>query len=228
MSDAGKSAVVSLFPSYAPNRREESETAVQAAEPEQDRHALFLERLYRRHASELCGRLRNMFGSGPPDPEDIAQAAFAKIGEIKDIEAIRHPRAFLFKTAINLGLNAKSRANTAQSFIDDALAEADGTILEQRTPETVFSMRQRLSMIEDVVATLPAKQREVLLRNRVKGETFAEIRAATGWSQGDISRQLNSALASLQDAMRKKDGINKIQSHDNSIRQSRRQHRRHR
>lgn len=228
MSEGGKSAVVSLFPSYAPNLRDERETAAQAKALNQDRHALFLDKLYRQHSSELCGRLRNMFGSGPPDPEDIAQAAFAKMGEIKDIEAIRHPRAFLFKTAINLGLNAKSRAATAQTFIDGALAEAEDAILEQRTPETVFSLRQRLSMIEDVVATLPAKQREVLIRNRLKGETFAAIREATGWSQGDISRQLNSALASLQDAMRKKDGINKIQSHDTSIRKSRRQNRRHR
>lgn len=228
MSEGGKSAVVSLFPSYAPCLGEERASAASTKRRDQDQHALFLDGLYRRHWSELCGRLRNMFGSGPPDPEDIAQAAFAKMGEIKDIEVIRHPRAFLFKTAINLGLNAKSRASTAQSFIDDALAEADDAILEQSSPETVLSLRQRLSMIEDVMAGLPAKQREVLVRNRVKGETFSEIRAATGWSQGDISRQLNSALASLQDAMRKKDGIKKIDSHDTSIRQSRRKNRRHR
>lgn len=161
----------------------------------------FLDALYRNHWGELCGRLHKMFGGGSDDAEDLAQAAFAKIGAIEDIDSIRHPRAFLFRTAINIGLNAKDRAATAQSFIDDALADAGTPLLEQGSPETVFGVRQHLHRVENAMSGLTVKQRDIVIRNRIQGETFREISTATGWSIADISRQLNAALAVLQQAV---------------------------
>jgi RNA polymerase sigma-70 factor (ECF subfamily) len=55
---------------------------------------------------------------------------------------------------------------------------------------------------ERAIATLTPKQREVLIRSRLKGETFEQIRDACGWSKADISRTLQAALGVLQSAMR--------------------------
>ena len=192
--------------------------------PKPEQHAQgrgdFIESLYRAYWDELCAYLRKQFGSGPPEAEDLAQAAFLKVGAVEDYASIRHPKAFLFRTALNLGLNAKSRMNTAQSFIDEALAEAGEPIVEQNSPETVYSIRQHLSLIEEAMQDLSDKQRTILVRHRINGETYSEIAADTGWSKADISRQLSATLETLQNAMRKADekkqtghGQNKTKQH---------------
>jgi RNA polymerase sigma-70 factor (ECF subfamily) len=166
----------------------------------------FMETLYKDHWNELCARLRKQFGSGPPEAEDIAQAAFAKISAIDDLGSIQHPRAFLFRTALNLGLNAKDRQNTAKGFVDQALAEAGSPIVEQNGPETVYVMRQRLVLVEKAMKKLSEKQRTILMRHRINGETYSEISASTGWSKADISRQLAATLKVLETTLAADDG----------------------
>ena len=163
-----------------------------------DRDAL-LTRLYRDHYGQLCARLRRLFGNGPPDPEDAAQMAFTKLSEIPDLSHIQQPRAFLFRTAINLSLNAIDRIRVARRFAERELSAANAPIVEENTPEDVFSMRQRLERTQSAFARLTDKQKEILIRSRIKGETYADITRATGWSQTDISRQLKAALKAILD-----------------------------
>ena len=158
-----------------------------------------LTRLYRDHYGELCARLRRLFGNGPPEPEDAAQMAFAKLSEISDLSHIQQPRAFLFRTAINLSLNAIDRIRVARRFAERELSATNAPIVEENTPEDVFSMRQRLERTQRAFTRLTDKQKEILIRSRIKGETYAEITRATGWSQTDISRQLKAALKTILD-----------------------------
>lgn len=186
--------------------RDQSETATvrspsDAAGPDgTDRDAL-LTRLYRDHYRELCARLRRLFGAGPPEPEDAAQMAFAKLSAIEDLSRIEHPRAFLFRTAVNLSLNAIDRVRVARRFAEKELSAANTPIVEENTPEDVFSMRQRLEHTQAAFARLTEKQKEIVIRSRIRGETYAEISRATGWSQADISRQLKAALSAMLDAI---------------------------
>lgn len=158
----------------------------------------FLRHLYEQHFGELTGRLRRLYGSGPPEPEDLAQTAFAKVAEIEDIERIKHPRAFLFRTAINLGLNAIQRSNTARRFIERELLEADAPLMEENSPEDVYSIQQRMTLAARAIDALTPKQKEIVVRSCLKGQTYAVISRETGWSQADISRQMTAALAAMQ------------------------------
>lgn len=162
----------------------------------------FLKDLYRSHFRELVGRLRKLYGNGPPEPEDLAQAAFAQIAALEDVSLIRSPRAFLFRTAINLSLNAKDRQKRAKAFLDAVSAENSEPALEENTPESVFIGKQAIGTLGEALKGLSQKQKEIILRSRFKGETYAEIKAATGWSEADISRQLNLALAAIQQALK--------------------------
>ena len=135
------------------------------------------------------------------DSEDLIQEAFTKLAELDSPSDIRFPRAFLLRIAINLGLNHKKRIKTAQKFIDNALAEVDEPILEQGGPEDVYTMSQRVELTQRAFDKLSPKQKEIIERSRLKGETYAEISSHTGWSKADISRQLNEALALLQQAI---------------------------
>lgn len=160
-----------------------------------------LDHVYRLYWSELCGHLNNQFGPGPPDPEDVAQAAFERYAGIKDKSAIANPRAFLYKTACNIVLDHKRREKVIEAYADDALHRAVGIGLEEITPERVLLEKDRLAHVSRVFNRLPAKQKAVLLLKRVHGETFQEISARTGWSMSDCARQLSYALAKIDEAL---------------------------
>lgn len=164
-------------------------------------HSRAVEQLYRKHWQAIRGRLYRVFGSGPPEPDDLAQEAFAKFIAIEDFSQIRNPRAYLSKIAINLGYNSVQRFATAQNFIDQALLEVGAAPLEENAPESVYLINERITALETATQQLTEKQRVILARSKFYGETYAEISEQTGWSQADISRQLNAALKVLQESI---------------------------
>ena len=161
-----------------------------------------VEELYRRHWREICSRLRKVFGAGPPEPEDLAQEAFARFTRIEDYSTIQHPKAFIFRTALNLGYNSVRRISTARRHIEQSLQGVGAPLVEELSAEDVYSARERLRVLIDATDALSEKERVILSRSRIHGETYSQISAATGWSEADISRKLNSALAIIQSKLR--------------------------
>lgn len=182
----------------ARRRAREQHSATQAAEMAQAR-ATFVEALYRRHWGDLCKLMARLYGPGPPEPEDLAQAAFTKITQLERFDHIRNPRAFLFKVAVNIALKSIGRIARTRAFLAEQLNDPD-IMMEEISPERVYEDRERLDAVERAMAGLTPKQREIVVRSRIKGETYAQISAAKGWSQADISRQLKAALAVLEEA----------------------------
>lgn len=160
----------------------------------------FIDDLYRSHWRDLCGLLRRMFGSGPPEPEDLVQAAFQKFSELDNIDHIENPRAFLTKIAVNIGLKSIRRVRHARRYTSEKLGNPEAE-LEELDPERIYQGRQQLGALDAAMATLTVKQREIVIRTRLRGETYAEISRACGWSEADISRQLNHALEILANAV---------------------------
>ena len=166
-----------------------------------ERKAQFLETLYNDHWDELCGWLYKRYGAGPPEPEDIAQTAFEKIAALESIESLTkqksNARAFLFTTAVNTALMAFRRLAVQRRYIDYELKKHDKKV-EEISPERIYSSKQYFERVVCTMDTLSDKQRELIVRNRIQGQTYAEIKAETGWSPADISRQLNTALAIIE------------------------------
>lgn len=174
-----------------------------AADPQkaQARDSSSVERLYRDHWKNLCSRLRRIFGNGPPEPEDLAQTAFEKLLAHTDAAALNDPASFLFRIAINAGRDRRRHIVRARALIEEQLAPQGVEQVDRITPSNVYETRERIAVTERAIATLTAKQREVLIRSRLRGETFEQIRDACGWSKADISRTLQAALGALQSAM---------------------------
>ena len=161
-----------------------------------------IDRLYQQHWQAVCERLRRVFGDGPPEPEDLAQEAFARLADRPAcLSRIEHPRAYLVRAAVNLGLNSINRVKTARKYVESALLEHNEVLMKEPGAEDVYMMTEKVNVAQKAIQELSEKQRTIILRSRFKGETYAQISAATGWSQADISRQLKRALALLQDAI---------------------------
>ena len=161
----------------------------------------WMDALYRQYWKDLCARLRRVYGAGPPDPEDLAQQAFARAIEIDGFETVENQRGYLFRIAVNLGLDASRRSSTARRFIQDELNALGDASLEKETPSNVYESKERLAQLNKAINSLSEKQREIVSRSRLKGETYAQIEVETGWSKADISRQLNAALKTLHAAL---------------------------
>lgn len=167
--------------------------------PENDR-AAFIEELYRKNFADLCRVLRRLYGDGPPEPEEIAQQAFEKITSLRSTDHIENPRAFLFRVAINFGHRSIRRVQLSRRYLAEQLAIPDAGV-EEFDPERLYVGKQAIRALDAAMASLTKKQREIVVRTRFYGETYAQIAKVKGWSEAGISRQLNAALKALAEAI---------------------------
>lgn len=156
-----------------------------------------LEDLYRSYRGPLVAWLRQRFGPGPPHPEDIAQAAFAKLIASDGIGRADHVRSYLYAIAVNTARDEIQWIRRTDRFIERELRES-GRGLEEITPERVCSGRLDMDRLAGLMERLTPKQREIVRRSRILGQTYAQISEETGWSMADISRQLTAALTFLK------------------------------
>lgn len=160
------------------------------------RSVMPLGRLFKAHQDELRQTLRRLFGDGPPEPDDIVQSAFSAMAKLKNTAEIENPKAYLFKVAINLARRGLKREATLRSYLESQ-TNFFGQEVEEISPERLLRARDALARIDAAIDALPPRQREIVVRSRLKGETYAMISEATGWSRAVVSRELNAALTAL-------------------------------
>jgi RNA polymerase sigma-70 factor (ECF subfamily) len=160
-----------------------------------------LDGLYREHRAWLCAYVRRAFGSGPPEPEDIAQEAFARFAALADSAEVPNPKAFLALTARNLAIDAYRKAKRGSAAVLNL------HVLSERThdcdPSDVLSSREELQRLAGIIDLLPPKQRVAFLMHRLDGLSFAEIGRRLRISQSGARFLVNSALAACVAGMRK-------------------------
>jgi len=162
-----------------------------------------LDVLYRDHFTELCANIRKSFGAGPPEPEDAVQSAFAKFASLENPEKIRDARAYLYIAARNVVLDHKRTAKVANAYIAEQIALDHELKLEGITLERVVVSRQRFNTLVAAMRTLPRKQQVILAMSRLEGKSYSEIRKETGWSAGDISRNMTAGISALVIALKR-------------------------
>jgi len=155
-----------------------------------------MDQLYRQHKRALTARLRRLYGAGPPDPQDLVQIAFAKLAATPDLDAIRKPGAFLFRVAVNAGLDQVDRLASARRFEEERLRAVETA--QNPTPESVYLGQEALKRLGRLIDALPAQQREIVYRARFKGETLTEIAQDMQVNVSSVSRQLAKALSQLR------------------------------
>ena len=180
---------------------------LQSADGESIRDDVRLDRLYREHFAELCANIRKSFGAGPPDPEDVVQTAFTKFASLSDVGTVRDARAFLYITARNIVLDHKRAAKVVNAYIAEQIALDAELVLEGITPERVVEAKERFAILVQTMRLLPYKQQVILTMSRLEGKSYREIREETGWSVGDISRNMNAGISALVIALKRAERI---------------------
>lgn len=154
-----------------------------------------LPELYRLYRAELVAFVRSRFGSGPPEPEDVAQQSFANFAAQGSRGTIVNPRAFLFRTAQNIAINDYKHQRVGRRFLEAAPQPQE--ICEARddfNPEVVLIGKEQYSLLEQVIRGMPRRRREVLLLNRLEGLSYAEIARRLGISESVVRKHAAMAV----------------------------------
>lgn len=163
-----------------------------------------LDRLYREHMRDLCRFIQHRFGSGPPEPEEVAQIAFARYAVSAQTEAIENPKAFLYRTALNVVIDQHRRAVVRQRHVVEVLSEPSER--DDFDAERVLASKERLAVIEAVISAMPERQRRVFVLARVDGLSYAEVARRTMMSETNVKRLVVRAIVECQAALRQADG----------------------
>jgi RNA polymerase sigma factor (sigma-70 family) len=139
----------------------------------------------------LARRLTRRLGSADQAAEAL-QDTFLKLERTKELGPVRNPEAYLLRVALNMagGRDRAERRRLKSDEIDALLGVADPL----PDPETVIIARSELDALRRVLADLPARQCDILLRARVGGETGQALADRYGVTTRTIELELRRAL----------------------------------
>ena len=158
-----------------------------------------IDTLYRRHRDTIVGYIQRNFGSGPPDPADVAQAAFEKYLAIDGRENIENPRAFLIASARNHVLDQRRRFKVRGDYATDVRSIGDET--DDFDPERVLVAKEQWQILERAIQGMDQRRRDILVMNRIHGLSSAEIARRMNCSATLVKLLLAQALVLCQDAL---------------------------
>lgn len=158
------------------------------------------DRLYRQYRDHVRRYVQQRFGAGPPDPEDVTQAVFARFAQLEQPQRIDNPAAFLCRMAHNIVIDDRRRLGRTAAMTDNlALAEEDR---HDPSAEEVLSARQELERLNQVLAGLKPQQRVAFLMHRVDGLSYADIARDLGISESGarklVARAMNECMRALR------------------------------
>ncbi len=128
--------------------------------------------------------------------DDVIQETYAILAGLESVDAIRNPKAYMFKTAQSVILAHVRRAQIVSiSTIEDINQLADEDMAP--SPETEVSDRQELQRLADAIANLPHRCREVFVFRKIHGLTQRDVARQMGISEGTVEKQMQKGLKIL-------------------------------
>jgi RNA polymerase sigma factor (sigma-70 family) len=157
-----------------------------------DGYEAALETLIARYRRPLQRYARRFLTEGLA--EDVVQQAFMDLwATLSSGEEIRCVRAWLYRVVRNAALNTIRRA----SYRSEEAPEG----VELDSPELAFERSSTIREALTGLASLPAMQREVLMRSAVDGHSRTQIGLAMGLTDGAVGQMLYRARSSVRSAM---------------------------
>ena len=126
--------------------------------------------------------------------EDILQDAFVKLWDNCGNVSYSKTKSFLFTVAKNIFLNIKKHEKVVLKHQHQSLK-----VSEYETPEYIMIEKEFLIKIEKAIASLPEKQKEVFLLNRIEKKKYKEIAEMLGISIKAVEKRMHFALIIMRE-----------------------------
>jgi RNA polymerase sigma-70 factor (ECF subfamily) len=140
---------------------------------------------------ELDRRLTRRLGSSDL-ASDVLQETYLRLERLRDVGAVRSPRAYLFRIALNI---AHDRRRAEQRRLTTAEIDALLEIPDDRPDAArVIEDRSEVGLLREAIAELPERRRRVLLLSRIDGRPHREIAERLGVTVRTVETDLKQAV----------------------------------
>lgn len=126
--------------------------------------------------------------------EDITQDAFIKLWNNCKNVLFGKAKSFLMKVAQNAFFNEQDHKKVVLKYAKD-FPNQDR---DHESPEHILQGKQFMEKLQQSIAQLPVKQREVFLLSRKDKKTYREIAEIIGITQKAVERRMHLALKELR------------------------------
>ncbi|TCV91782.1 RNA polymerase sigma-70 factor (ECF subfamily) [Luteibacter rhizovicinus] len=151
------------------------------------------------HYQDFARRLRMRLRSDDM-VDDVMQETFLRVEGMRAVEGgSTNPTGYLFRMALNVAADqrrADSRFLTGQE-VDELLHMADDAL----DPAHVFQARRDIAALQEALAELTARQRDILIAARVEEQPHTDIAARFGISVRMVGKDLRKALEHCGDRL---------------------------
>lgn len=155
-------------------------------------HSKTFEKLYQMYAKDI--RRFIFFKTQDIDKaEDILQETFVKLWDNCGRVEFDKVKSYLYTVASNMFLNLVKHEKVVHKH--------QQSIRHQHTnesPEFIMLEKEFMEKLQRTIDSLPEKQREVFLLNRIEKKTYKEIAAQLGISVKAVEKRMHSALLVLR------------------------------
>lgn len=149
---------------------------------------LFLQR----HQEFRC-RLRRRLGSEEL-VNDVMQETYLRVERMGDAGGgMRNPVGYLFRMALNVAVDLRRQSSVrllSDAEVEDLLHVADDTL----DPARVVQGQFELLALEQALAELSPRRREILVASRLEGVSHAELARRFGISERMVGKELKKSL----------------------------------
>jgi RNA polymerase sigma-70 factor (ECF subfamily) len=149
------------------------------------------------HEPALRGWLSRSTPSGV-DPDDVIQEAYTILAELETVDAIRHPRAYLFQVARSVIMRHVRRARIVPIHTVDDLERLEH-FDDAASPEQHTIDRDELRQLARAIAAMPLKTREAFVLRRVDGLPQREIAARMRITENTVETHISRGILFLID-----------------------------
>ncbi len=143
------------------------------------------------------------FLSLEPDIEDVLQETYIRAVEAEKKNAIKAPKAFLYKVSKNLALNYKSQAYRR---LTDLVADFDELSVLSKDPLPDQQIEHESEFVDfcNGVKLLPEKCRRVFILRKIYGFSNREIADRLGISVSTVETHLVKGLLNCKSYLKRK------------------------
>lgn len=165
----------------------------------QQSNPVALETLFNRYYKTLC-QLCTVYTKDYTVAEEITANLFIKLWDNRDT-AILNVKSYLFVAAKNLSLNHIQKKKDPVHSIEDIYLQ--GHMLKDRdNPFKILSGRESYNKILNLIDTLPASQRQILLMSRIDNLDKNEIAKVLGISVRTVETTLYQSIKKLRQLLK--------------------------
>jgi len=138
------------------------------------------------------------------EAEDLAQEVFLRMLRIDNAELVRHPRAYLYRVAVNVANEWRMRG---RRFVVVPPSDFEGLATPDQ-PEEDLEERDRSLEVNRALASLPPMYRAAIVLRTQEGMTYREVAERLGVTERMVKRYIVKGYARLRDSLAERSGAN--------------------